>query len=112
MGWNLKDALLKPVRDDSCYDHLGNKFKNTNEMCEYYHIDSKTFFSRKSYGYSLKDCLINLYGHTHQTTKFYNEMPFMYNVGLDCHQNKPISIDEIISDCEEKVKECYKLLED
>lgn len=61
---------------------------------------------------SLKDCLINLYGHTHQTTKFYNEMPFMYNVGLDCHQNKPISIDEIISDCEEKVKECYKLLED
>ena len=39
-------------------------------------------------------------------------MPFMYNVGLDCHQNKPISIDEIISDCEEKVKECYKLLED
>lgn len=51
---------------------------------------------------SLKDCLINLYGHTHQTTKFYNEMLFMYNVGLDCHQNKPISIDEIISDILEK----------
>lgn len=61
----------------------------------------------------LKDCLINLYGHTHQiNSKFYNEMPFMYNVGLDAHQNKPISIDEIISDCEEKVKECYKFLED
>lgn len=57
IGWNLKDALLKPVRDDSCYDHLGNKFKNTDEMCEYYHINSNTFFSRKSYGYSLKDCL-------------------------------------------------------
>lgn len=54
---------------------------------------------------SLRDCLINLYGHTHQIkSKFYNEIPFMYNVGLDCHQNKPVSIDEIISDCEEKFK--------
>ena len=53
----------------------------------------------------LKDYLINLYGHTHQTNKFYNEIPFMYNVGLDCHQNKPVSIDKIISDCEEKFKQ-------
>lgn len=46
----------------------------------------------------LKDCLINLHGHTHQINKFYNESPHMYNVCLDCHQNKPISIEEIISD--------------
>lgn len=59
---------------------------------------------------SLKRCLINLYGHTHQKTNFYNDIPFMYHVGLDSHDMRPVEIEIIIADCEAKVKECKEML--
>ena len=59
---------------------------------------------------SLKQCTINLFGHTHQTTKFFNDMPFMYHVGVDAHNCTPVEIDDIIKDMKEKVKECLNVL--
>lgn len=59
---------------------------------------------------SLKQCTINLYGHTHQQTNFYNDIPFMYHVGLDSHNNSPVLIDEAIQDMQNKVAECKKYL--
>lgn len=52
----------------------------------------------------------NLYGHTHQTTNFYNGMPYMYHVGVDSHNCMPVSIDKIIEDIQKEIKECYKQL--
>ena len=46
--------------------------------------------------------LINIYGHTHQQNKFYNENPYMYCVCLDAHNNKPVELNEIINDIREK----------
>ena len=37
-----------------------------------------------------------LFGHTHQEQPFYNNNPYMYNVGMDAHNCTPISIEEII----------------
>lgn len=59
---------------------------------------------------NLKQCTINLYGHTHQKTNFYNDMPFMYHVGLDSHNCTPVSLDDIIEDCKAKVIECKSQL--
>lgn len=48
--------------------------------------------------------LINIYGHTHQTEKFYKVKetleinPYMYCVCLDAHNNKPVELNEIIED--------------
>lgn len=56
------------------------------------------------------DCLINLYGHTHQKTNFFNDSPFMYHVGVDSHNNTPVSLDTIIEDCLKKYDECIKML--
>ena len=53
--------------------------------------------------------LINLYGHTHQQHLFYNDNPFMYNVGMDAHNCEPVSIEQIDKDIHEKVQECYKI---
>lgn len=39
----------------------------------------------------------NLHGHTHSKNKF-SEYPHCYNVALDAHDNRPVSIDEIIED--------------
>lgn len=55
-------------------------------------------------------CTYNLYGHTHQQTKFYEDRPYMYHVGVDSHNGYPVSIDTIISDIKEKIDECVEFM--
>lgn len=55
---------------------------------------------------TLKQCTINLFGHTHSKDKFYLEYPFMYNVALDAHDNKPVWIENILQNLKNKVNDC------
>ena len=59
---------------------------------------------------SLKQVTCNLFGHTHSKEKFYQDIPFMYNVAVDAHNCYPISLDEVIEDMEAKVQECKEML--
>lgn len=59
---------------------------------------------------SLKQMTLNLYGHTHQTTNFYEDRPYMYHVGVDSHNGCPILLDDIISQMNAKVQECKEYL--
>ena len=59
---------------------------------------------------SLKQMSLNLYGHTHQITNFYNDMPFMYHVGVDSHNGYPVLIDDIIDEMHKKVREYIEFL--
>ena len=61
---------------------------------------------------SLKQMPLNLYGHTHQRTNFYNDMPFMYHVGVDSHDGYPVLLDDIIEEMYAKVKECEAFLDE
>ena len=61
---------------------------------------------------SLKQMTLNLYGHTHQKTNFYMDMPFMYHVGVDSHDCKPVLLDDIIEKMYAKVKECKEFLDE
>ena len=54
--------------------------------------------------------LINLYGHTHQPNKFYQDIPYLFHVGLDSNDCKPISIDDAIELMKEKTQECLGFL--
>lgn len=58
----------------------------------------------------LKRHVINLYGHTHQKDNFYQDIPFMYHVGMDSHDCYPVEITQIIEDIKAKVNECYAQL--
>ena len=58
----------------------------------------------------LKQVEINLFGHTHQQTNFYQDMPFMYHVGCDSHNNTPVLLDDIIDEIKAKVYECKEML--
>lgn len=51
--------------------------------------------------------LINLYGHTHQQDNFFDDNPFMYHVGVDSHNCKPVSAEQISEDIHRKVQEIY-----
>lgn len=55
---------------------------------------------------SLKQCTINIHGHTHSKDKFYQDIPFCFHCGADAHNNKPVLLDDIIQMCEAKVVEC------
>lgn len=47
----------------------------------------------------LRNCIINLCGHTHTTDRFIDmDKGLIYHCELDAHNNKPISIDYIIED--------------
>lgn len=54
--------------------------------------------------------VINLFGHTHQKTNFYQDMPIAYHVGVDSHDMKPVAFDEVISDITMKIDECRRML--
>ena len=59
---------------------------------------------------NLKEHTINLFGHTHQKTNFYQGIPFMYHVGLDSHNCKPVSLEEVLSDIGKEAATCLSYL--
>lgn len=59
---------------------------------------------------SLRQTSLNLFGHTHQTTDFYNDMPFMFHCGVDSHNGYPVLLDAVIESMNNKVKECLDFL--
>lgn len=59
---------------------------------------------------SLKQMTCNIFGHTHQKAQFYNDIPYMVCVCVDALDCFPLSIDEIISKMQSKVKECKSFL--
>lgn len=51
----------------------------------------------------MNHALINLYGHTHQKTNFYDDgihgpHPYMYHVGVDSHNLTPILLEDIVEE--------------
>lgn len=58
----------------------------------------------------IKEHVVNLYGHTHQMTNFYQNIPFMYHVGMDSHNCYPVDIDTIIEDIKAEAQKCISML--
>ena len=59
---------------------------------------------------NLKEHIINLYGHTHQKTNFYQGIPYMYHVGLDSHSCIPVSLEQVLADIKQEIKKCKSYL--
>ena len=54
--------------------------------------------------------VFSLYGHTHQTTNFYNGQPFMYHVGVDSHNCYPVLLDDAITEIKNEINVCITTL--
>lgn len=59
---------------------------------------------------NLAKMMLNLYGHTHQTSNFFHDLPYCYHVGVDSHGCYPVDLDMIIRDMEAKIEECKNIL--
>lgn len=86
---------------DACYLKLGKY---------YFYLSHYPTLTSNLEKERLESCLINLYGHTHQKTNFYNEIPFMYHVGVDSHDCRLVDIDTIIEEIKLKAIECFEQL--
>ena len=53
----------------------------------------------------LREHLINLYGHTHQTENFYEHNFFMFHAGLDSNNCTPVLLDDAINLMKAKIIE-------
>lgn len=50
-----------------------------------------------------KQGILNFHGHTHQSTNFRDENnPYVYHVGVDSHNMKPVFIDDILEEINRK----------
>lgn len=59
---------------------------------------------------SLKQCTINIYGHTHQRDRFFEGRPYMYHCGVDAHNCYPVLLDDAIEEMKKEVKKCKEQL--
>lgn len=51
--------------------------------------------------------VFNIHGHIHTKNKFYEDMPFLYNVSCDSQNCKPVNIDDVLDQIYAKIAECY-----
>lgn len=101
--WQLDKILCNQFADRLIYKSEPTKRKYTFYLSHY-----PTMTSNMDNGAPISQHVINLSGHTHSRSKFYNEMPFIYNVALDAHNNYPVEIEEVIADIKEKVRSLYQ----
>lgn len=71
------------------------------EKYHFYISHFPTLTSNLDENKSLKQRILNLYGHTHQKTNFLNDSSLNYHVGVDSHNCEPVSIDTVIKDMKE-----------
>ena len=55
--------------------------------------------------------LINLYGHTHQKNKFYQDTPYMFHVGMDSNNCTPVLLDDAIEMMKNETQKCIDMLD-
>lgn len=117
------NGQIKIIRGNHCTDRRVEAYKTLPnveyigwaEMIKYqgYHFylsHYPTITSNMDEGAPLKARVLNLYGHSHQNTNFYNENPLQYHVGMDSHNCYPVSLDTIIKEIKEKSDECLSFL--
>ena len=58
--------------------------------------------TRNSTKEPLKTAVFSLFGHTHSRELFYNGDPYAYNVSMDAHDCRPVSVEQVRKDIIEK----------
>ena len=59
----------------------------------------------------LRANVLNLYGHTHQQSHFYEDRPYMFHAGLDSNNNTPVLLDDVIEMMKVEVQKCLDMLQ-
>ena len=80
------------------------KYKNKRFMLSHYRMVTGSLETDP------KHCVINLHGHEHTKNIFFEERPYFYNVCMDSHECKLISLDSVCDDIDNKIRDCLSYL--
>lgn len=104
------NGKLHIIRGNHCTDNKWKKYQelpNVVELCGWatmlkygkYHFFLSHFpMLTANYDEGPKQVLLNLHGHTHQTTNFMPGLWSNYHVGMDSHNCYPVLLDNIIEE--------------
>lgn len=95
---NSRIEIYKKYADKIVYADLLKYKKRTIYLSHFPTVTANT-------GDTLGHCTLNFYGHTHQTTDFYEDRYNMFHVGVDSHNGYPILIDDALAAIKEKAIE-------
>lgn len=90
---------------------LGDAARFKYDKYSFYLSHYPTMTDRMRPGDHLSSKLINLCGHTHTADRFSDmDKGIIYHLELDCHNNRPISIDDIIEDIKGYIDKCERFI--
>lgn len=99
LGNHDTDRKIALYRDCPNTEILGDAARFKYGKYSFYLSHYPTMTDRMYPGDHLSHKLINLCGHTHTTDRFSDmDKGIIYHVELDCHDNRPININDIIED--------------
>ena len=112
---NLK-GQIHIIKGNHCTDTKVEAYKKCYNVVEVCDIKILKYSKRKTFYLSHYPTIVsnygeegrffwNLSGHTHFTSKFYNDINKIYNVSVDAHNCYPVSIEQIISDINKREEE-------
>lgn len=112
-NWDIKDALLTPVRSKhKCVnDHLGNEYTSVKDMCKAYNIDKGTFITRiNRMCWTLEEALTTpvkekhrgkVTDHLGREYKSKKDMCREYNISYKAYQdrilNREMSLEDVLT---------------
>lgn len=100
--------VIKPEIPGVTIGAVSFKYKKYN----FYLSHHPTMTSNLEKAPYLRMHLINLYGHTHQKERFYQDIPFMFHVGMDSNNCTPVLLDDAIEMMRQETLKCLALLEE
>lgn len=100
LGNHDTNAKIELLKQATIIEGYANVFEYKKYHFYLSHYPSIT--SNYDDGDHLRQRVINLSGHTHFKDKFYDDNPYVYNVAVDAHECKPVSIEEILQDIRQK----------
>lgn len=86
-----------------CHCAMRLKYKKKSFFLSHY--PAVTYSPEDEHHRNIWEVILNLHGHTHSTSRFWHENPYMYHVGVEANGGYPISIDEICEDIKKKIQE-------
>ncbi len=104
LGNHDSNARIELYKDCPNTDILGYaaplRYKGYEFLLTHYPTLSANYDDDKD----LKEKVINICGHVHTKDKFFDwDKGIIYHVELDAHDNKPITIDQVLSDIKAKL---------
>lgn len=108
---NQLNGKIHIIRGNHCTDAKVERYKDCRNVVsiewstmlkigkKYFYLSHFPSITKTPEDAPNKQGIINLHGHTHQTTNFQEDGNFyIYHVGMDSHDLRPVSIDEIKAD--------------